>query len=213
MPRISRDACGLERVCEECPQHGVTAPGVKEVCVYWICSKESEFLWSWEDTMGVRGPSRSGAGDGVGFTIQAFKRQRQKHHHTYKASLVYMIQRRSCLQTQTTKAQKRLELQWNPEEEEDNRRACSWKEGRDGEEDTNEGSFVAARSQSRSIGYVALGILSRKSPRGQPLSNFPTTAVKDFSGHSAEHTSNSGSSGSLGEPVWEAGVKVTCSGI
>lgn len=69
--------------------------------------------------MGVRGPSRSGAGDGVGFAIPAFKRQRQKHHHTYKTSLAYMIGYRSADGTEETlspntnnESQRRLELQW-----------------------------------------------------------------------------------------------------
>lgn len=82
--------------------------------------------------MGVRGPSRSGAGDGVGFAIPAFKRQRQKHHHTYKTSLAYMVNYRSGDDTEETlspntnnESAKEVGIAVGPEEEEGNRRACS----------------------------------------------------------------------------------------
>lgn len=82
--------------------------------------------------MGVRGPSRSGAGDGVGFAIPAFKRQRQKHHHTYKTSLAYMVSYRSADDTEETlspntnnESAKEVGIAVGPEEEEGNRRACS----------------------------------------------------------------------------------------
>lgn len=82
--------------------------------------------------MGVRGPSRSGAGDGVGFVIPAFKRQRQKYNHTYKANLAYRISYRSADDTEETlspntnnESAKEVGIAVGPEEEQGNRRACS----------------------------------------------------------------------------------------
>lgn len=82
--------------------------------------------------MGVRGPSRSRAGDGVGFAIPAFKRQRQKHHHTYRASLVCMVSYRSADDTEETlspntnnERANEVGIAVGPEEEEGNRSACS----------------------------------------------------------------------------------------
>ena len=68
----------------------------------------------------------------MGFAIPAFKRQRQKHHHTYKTSLAYMIGYRSADGTEETlspntnnESAKEVGIAVDPEEEEGNRRACS----------------------------------------------------------------------------------------